>query len=108
MTKYIVMGNYTAKAFQGFIKDPKQDRAAAATALSEAVGGKMESFDIVRGAYDFVGVVTGDLDFEATAAVKLAVESTGTVTNFTILEKMDINKAAEHAAKAMAGYKPAG
>ena len=37
MKKYIVMGNYTAKAFQGFIKDPSQDRAAAATQLSEAV-----------------------------------------------------------------------
>ena len=68
----------------------------------------MESFDIVRGAYDFVGVVTGDVSFEATAAVKLAVESTGTITNFTILEKMDMNKTAELAAKAMAGYKPAG
>ena len=108
MKKYIVMGNYTAKAFEGFMKNPSQDRAAAATQLSEAVGGKMVSFDIVRGAYDFVGVITGDVGFEATAAVKLAVESTGTITNFTILEKMDINKAAELATKAMAGYKPAG
>ena len=31
------MGNYTAKAFQGFMKDPSQDRAAAATQLSEAI-----------------------------------------------------------------------
>ena len=56
MAKYYVMGNYTAQAFKGFIKDPKQDRAAAATALSQAVGGKMESFSITRGPYDFVGV----------------------------------------------------
>ena len=42
-----------------------------------------------------LAVITGDVGFEATAAVKLAVESTGTITNFTILEKMDINKAAE-------------
>ena len=108
MKKYIVMGNDTANVFQGFMKDPSQDRAAAATQLSKAVGGKMESFDIVRGTYDFVGVVTGDIGFEATAAVKLAVESTGTITNFIILEKMDMNKTAELAAKAMAGYKPAG
>ena len=33
MAKYYVMGNYTAQAFKGFLKDPKQDRAAAATAL---------------------------------------------------------------------------
>ena len=108
MKKYIVMGNYTAKAFQGFMKDPKQDRSTAVKALTEAVGGKFESFYITRGPYDFVGVITGDVDFEATAAVKLAVESTGTITNFTILEKMDINKAAELAVKAMASYKPAG
>jgi len=67
------------------MKDPSQDRAAAVTQLSEAVGGKMESFDIVRRTYDFVGVITGDVGFEVTAAVKLAVESTGTITNFTIL-----------------------
>ena len=40
MAKFIVMGNYTAQAFKGFIGNPDQDRAAAATALSEAVGGK--------------------------------------------------------------------
>ena len=34
MTKFIVMGNYTAQAFKGFIGNPNQDRAAAATALS--------------------------------------------------------------------------
>ena len=44
MKKYIVMGNYTAKAFQGFMKDPKQDRSIAVKALTEAVGGTFESF----------------------------------------------------------------
>ena len=59
MAKYYVMGNYTPQAFKGFIGNPNQDRAAAATALSEAVGGKMESFAITRGSFDFVGVVSG-------------------------------------------------
>ena len=99
MKKYIVMGNYTAKAFQGFMKNPSQDRAAAATQLSELLVVKWYLLISVRGTYDFVGVITGDVAFEATAAVKLAVESTGTITNFTILEKMDINKAAELALK---------
>ena len=85
-------GKLYCKSISRLMKNPSQDRAAAATQLSEAVGGKMVSFDIVRGAYDFVGVITGDVGFEATAAVKLAVESTGTITNFTILEKMDINQ----------------
>ena len=41
------------------------------------------------------------------AAVKLAVEASG-ITNFTILEEMDMGKAAGMASKAMANYKPAG
>ena len=105
MAKYYVMGNYTAQAFKGFIKDPKQDRAAAATALSQAVGGKMESFAITRGPYDFVGVVSGT---NFAAAVKLAVEASGAIVNFTILEEMDMGKTAEMAAKALGAYKPAG
>ena len=52
MEKYIVMGNPDTdrKAFQAFYEQTLlQDRAAGATQLSEAVGGKMEYFDIVRG-----------------------------------------------------------
>ena len=37
MTKYYVMGNYTAKAFQGFMKNNKQDRSNEEKALTEAV-----------------------------------------------------------------------
>ena len=107
MSKYYVMGNYTAQAFKGFIKEPKQDRGAAATALAQALDGKMESFSITRGSYDFVGVVSGK-NFESMAAVKLAVEASGTVENMIILEEMDMNKAAQQAAKSMSGYKPAG
>ena len=108
MAKYFVMGNYTAKAFQGFMKDPSQDRSAAVKALTESVGGTFESFAITRGPYDFVAVTSGDMPFENFAGVKLAVEASGTVENMVILEEMDMNKAAEHAAKAMSGYKPAG
>ena len=107
MAKYYVMGNYTPQAIKWFIGNPNQDRAAAATALSEAVGGKMESFAITRGSFDFVGVVSGT-SFEGAAAVKLAVEASGAITNFTILEEMDMGKASEMAAKSMSNYKPAG
>ena len=108
MAKYYVMGNYTAKAFQGFIKDPNQDRSAAVKALTESAGGKLESFAITRGQYDFYAVTSGDMPFENFAGVKLAVEASGTVENMIILEEMDMNKAAEQAAKSMSGYKPAG
>ena len=108
MAKYFIMGNYTAKAFQGFIKDPNQDRSAAVKALTESAGGKLESFAITRGKFDFCAVTTGDMPFENFAGVKLAVEASGTVENMTILEEMDMNIAAEVAGKAAGGYKTPG
>ena len=108
MKKYIVMGNYTAKAFRVVMKDPKQDRSTAVKAWTEAVGGTFESFYITRGPYDFVAVTSGDMPYANFAGIKLAVEASGTVKNMVILEEMDMNKAAELATKAMAGYKSAG
>ena len=37
MTKYIIMGNYTAKAFQGFLKDPASDRKAVVKQLTDCL-----------------------------------------------------------------------
>ena len=102
------IGNYTPKACQGFIKDPTQDRSGAVKALTESAGGKLESFAITRGQYDFCAVTSGDMPFENFAGVKLAVEASGTVENMIILEEMDMTKAAEQAATSMSGYKPAG
>ena len=34
--KAYIMGNYTAKAFQGFLKDPASDRKAVVKQLTEA------------------------------------------------------------------------
>ena len=54
--KAYIMGNYTEKAFQGFLKDPGTDRKAVVEQLTKAMGGTMHSMDIVRGSYDFVVV----------------------------------------------------
>ena len=54
--KAYVMGNYTDKAFQGFMQDPTSDRKAVVDQLTKAMGGTMHSMDIVRGSYDFVVV----------------------------------------------------
>ena len=56
MTKMYIMGKYTEKAFQGFLKDPTTDRRIAVEKLTSAAGGKMLSMDIVRGSYDFIVV----------------------------------------------------
>ena len=90
--KAYIMGNYTEKAFQGFLKDPKTDRKAVVEKLTKAMGGTMHSMDIVRGSYDFV-VVNELTSFEDFAAVKLVVEASGAVKNLTMLEAIDFNKA---------------
>ena len=47
MINMYIMGKYTEKAFQGFIKDPKTDRRVAVEKLTSSAGGKMLSMDIV-------------------------------------------------------------
>ena len=107
MAKFYLMGNYTAKAFQGFIANPDTDRGAAIKAVASAVGGKVLSYDIVRGSYDFI-VSLDAPNFESMAAAKLATEATGAVTNINIMEPININSAAKLAAKAAGSYKPPG
>ena len=98
MVKMYIMGNYTEKAFLGFLKDPSSDRKAVVEKLVQGVGGKMHTMDIVRGSYDFC--VVADLpSFDDFAAVKLLVESTGAVKNLSALEAIDFTKATTKASK---------
>ena len=107
MAKFYLMGNYTAKAFQGFIANPDTDRRAAINVVASAVGGKVIDYDVVRGSYDFILKLEAP-NFESMAAAKLATEATGAVTNITIMEPININNAAKLAGKAAANYKVPG
>ena len=107
MAKFYLMGNYTAKAFQGFIANPDTDRGAAIKAVASAVGGKVLDYDIVRGSYDFIVSIDAP-NFESMAAVKLATEATGAITNIAIMEPININSIAKLAAKAAGTYKAPG
>ena len=100
-----IMGNYTEKAFQGFLKDPSSDRKAVVEQLTKAMGGTFHSMDIVRGSFDFI-VVSEMPSFDDFAAIKLVVESSGAVRNLTILEALDFTKATTKASKI--GYKAPG
>ena len=99
------MGNYTEKAFQGFLKDPTSDRKAVVEQLTKAMGGAMHSMHIVRGSFDFV-VVAEMPSFDDFAAIKLVVEGSGAVKNLTMLEAIDFTKATSKASKI--GYKAPG
>ena len=103
--KAYIMGNYTEKAFQGFLKDPSSDRKAVVDQLTKAMGGTMHSMDIVRGSYDFI-VVAEMPSFDDLAAIKLVVESSGAVKKLTILEAIDFTIATTKASKI--GYKAPG
>ncbi|MDC0472512.1 GYD domain-containing protein [Pelagibacteraceae bacterium] len=107
MIKMYIMGRYTEKAFQGFIKDPTTDRRIAVEKLTSAAGGKMLSMDIVRGPYDFIAVAEMG-SFETFAAIKLAVESSGAVKDLIALEAMDLNSAAKKASELTGNYKAPG
>ena len=96
--KAYIMGNYTEKAFQGFLKDPTSDRKAVVEQLTKAMGGTMHSMDIVRGSFDFV-VVAEMPSFDDFAAIKLVVEGSGAVKNLTMLETIDFTKATSKASK---------
>ena len=103
--KAYIMGSYTEKAFQGFLKDPSSDRKAVVEQLTKAMGGTFHSMDIVRGSYDFI-VVSEMPSFDDFAAIKLVVESSGAVKNLTMLEAIDFGKATAKASKI--GYKAPG
>ena len=104
--KAYIMGNYTSKAFQGFLKDPASDRKAVVKQLTEAMGGQMHSMDIVRGSFDFISVCEGT--FEQMAAAKMVAASSGSVGNIIILESADLNKIAATAKKMSSGFKAPG
>ena len=106
MAKFYAMGNYTAKAFEGFIKDPNSDRSKAAKAAGDAVGAKMISYDVLRGSFDFIVVFEGS--FEQVAGIKLATEASGALTNINICEAINMSDPATHAAKVAGSYKSTG
>ena len=100
------MGCYTDKGLAGFVNNPSTNRQAATKALCEAGGAKMLDYSLLRGAYDFIAVLEGT--FEQMAAAKMVAVSSGTVSNFTILESVDLNNIANLAKKMSSTYKEPG
>ena len=107
MPKYLTFFSYTREAAQSLIAKPS-DRAAAANALLESVGGKMEAFYWMHGDHD--GFIIGTYpDGVAAAALATAAGATGAICNLETHEIFDrdaqakIMKTAKAAQKA---YKP--
>ena len=106
MAKFITLGVYTAKGLAGFVDNPETDRKAATSALAAAAGAKLTRYAGLRGKYDFMAEMEGTFD-QAAAAAMVAVSS-GTVSDFTILEDVNLNEIAKTAKSMATGYKEPG
>ena len=107
MKKFFVLARYTPDFFEALIKDPSSDRREHTRRLVEIAGSKMLDYSLTRGEFDFV-VVQEAPDFDTLAAIKIAVESTGMVTDFIILEDIDLNAIASKSSKILESFKAPG
>lgn len=79
MPRYITFFSYTAEAVGAMIQSPS-DRAAAARAVVESLGGTLEAYYWMQGDHD--GFLISDLpDGVSGAALVAAVASAGGATN---------------------------
>lgn len=107
MPKYICFFSYTGGAAKAMIDKPS-DRVAAAKALVESVGGKMECFYWMQGHHD--GFFMADYkDSVSAAAVAAAAASTGAIDHVETHEVFggeDQGQIMSAAKAALASYKP--
>jgi len=94
MLKYLLQVSYTSDGAKGLLKDGGSKRRAAAQALVESVGGRLEAFYYAFGDSDVFTVA--DLpDAASAAAVSLTLAASGALTNKTtvLLTPEDIDAA---------------
>lgn len=107
MPRYITFFSYTHAAAKAMVDRPS-DRTAAARALVESLGGRMESFYWMTGEHDGL-VIASYPDSETAAALAVAAGSTGALHGMQTFELFDAEAQSKivHAAKqGKAGYKP--
>lgn len=107
MPHFITFFSYTGEAAKAMIERPS-DRTAAAKALVESLGGKLEAFYWMQGRHD--GFLIANLpDGTAAAAISAAVGSAGAVGDLETHQIFDREEQAaivKQAKTALGGYKP--
>ena len=98
MAKYYVIGKVSKDLLHRMQKDPSADRFASTKKVVEAVGGKMISYEWVRGRFDVMCCVEGDA--ETVVGMKVAFLNSGLMDELMIHEVIDYNKAFSNAANA--------
>ena len=102
MTIYITQGRYTDQAIQGFVAKP-EDRATAVRKLMKAAGGRMISYYVTLGEYDFL-VISEGKDLTGMMGGLIAAAAGGGVTGL----RTTVAMTTADAMKAMAGAKKIG
>ena len=105
MAKYLLQGSYTAEGAKGLLKDGGSKRRAAAKALVESVGGKIECLYFAFGKTDVVAIVEMP-DSASAAAASLAIGASGALTSklTVLLTPEELDQAAKKSTK----YTPPG
>jgi uncharacterized protein with GYD domain len=95
MPKYLLKASYNAEGVRGVIKDGGSKREAAARALVESLGGKVECFYFCHGEADAV-VICEFPDTASALAGVMAVNASGLVTASTtpLISAKEIDEAA--------------
>lgn len=105
MPKYLLKASYTAEGVRGVMKDGGTKRVAAARALVESLGGKVEAFYFSHGDADAY-VITDFPDVTKALAGVMAVNASGLVTASTI--PLITPEELDAAAKTTANYRAPG
>ena len=96
MPKYLLHASYTPEGIKGLMKDGGTKRQAAAKALVESLGGKLDAFYFAFGENDAVAIVELP-DASSAAAASLAIGATGAVRGkiTVLLTPDDLDRAAK-------------
>ena len=105
MPKYLLQVTYTAEGAKGVLKDGGSKRRAAAKALVESVGGKLESMYFAFGDKDVFAIVDVP-DAAGMAAAALVIGASGTTTCQTTV--LLTPEEVDQAAKKSTSYTPPG
>jgi uncharacterized protein with GYD domain len=100
MPKYLLTARYNAEGVRGVMKEGGSKREAAARALVESLGGKVEAFYFAHGDADAV-VVCEFPDSASALAGVMAVNASGLVTASTtpLITAREIDEAAAKSGK---------
>jgi len=106
MPIYVTRGRYSAEAIRNLVANP-EDRLPAVRNLVEAAGGKLLSFYVTLGHYDFLIITEAPSAKEASAAI-LAAAASGSITDNETTEAFTSSEAKQvftGAGKATEKYK---